>query len=82
MPKSKDHDTLIRIDENVKEIKKELKQSCADRKELFKQNQERKDWQENHDTKEKMVIAVASGIGGFLVFIATKIIDWFFEKKV
>ena len=76
-----DHDTLIRIDENVKSIKRELIQSHKDRVTLFRENQLRKDWQENHDTKEKLVIAIASSIGGFLVFLATKIVDWFLNKK-
>jgi len=77
-----DHDTLIRIDENVKVIKNDLRKACDERKFLTKENQKRKDWQENHDTREKMVIALASGIGGFLVFLATKIIDWFVDKKI
>ena len=77
-----DHDTLIRIDENVKVIKNDLRKACDERKFLAKENQKRKDWQENHDTREKMVIALASGIGGFLVFLATKIIDWFVDKKI
>ena len=76
-----DHDTLIRIDENVKAIKKELDKSIKDRTWLHNENQNRKDWQESHDTKEKVVIAVASAVGGFLVFIATKIVDWFMAKK-
>ena len=82
MTNSKDHDTLIRIDENVKVIVKDIARACKERKELYKENQIRKDWQENHDTREKMVIAVASGIGGFLVFLATKVIDWFIDKKI
>ena len=82
MTKTQDHDTLIRIDENVKVIKKDLKKACEERKWLMQENQTRKDWQENHDTREKMIIAVASGIGGFLVFLATKVIDWFVDKKV
>ena len=82
MTKTNDHDTLIRIDENVKAIKTELKRAGKERSFLLKENQERKNWQENHDTREKMVIAIASGIGGFLVFLATKVIDWFVDKKI
>lgn len=82
MTKTYDHDTLIRIDENVKVIKKDLEKACKERKWLMQENQTRKDWQESHDTREKMIIAIASGIGGFLVFLATKVIDWFVDKKI
>ena len=82
MTNSKDHDTLIRIDENVKVIIKDIARACKERDYLYKENQKRKDWQENQDTKQKMVIAIASGIGGFLVFLATKVIDWFIDKKI
>jgi hypothetical protein len=77
-----DHDLLIKISTDVSYIKTELKQSCRDRKKLFEETNKLEDWQGSHDTKEKMVIAVASAIGGFLVFLATKLIDWFMEKRV
>ena len=77
-----DHDLLIRIDENVKAIKGSVAKNIKEIECLKKENQLRKDWQENSDTKQKMVIAIASGIGGFLVFLATKVIDWFVDKKI
>jgi hypothetical protein len=77
-----DHDLLIKISTDVGYIRTELKQSCKDRKKLFETTNELEDWQSTHDTKEKIVIAVASAIGGFLVFVATKIIDWFMAKRV
>lgn len=81
MTKTNDHDLLVRIDERMTTIIKKIDCHSEQISELYSKDNDTKDWQANHDTREKMIIAIASGIGGFLVFVATKIIDWFVDKR-
>ena len=82
MTRTNDHDLLVRIDERMGSVIKKIDCHSKQIANLYSENNETKDWQRTHDTKEKMVIAMASSIGGFFVFIATRVIDWFIDKKI
>ncbi len=76
----KDHDILIELRTDVKYIRKFV---CANKKNIVylkKQNQARKDWQEDFDTKTRVFIGVATFFGGIIVFVGNKVWDFFMSK--
>ncbi len=76
----KDHDILIELRTDVKYIRKFV---CANKKNIVylgKQNQKRKDWQEDFDSKTRVFIGIATVIGGIVVFIGNKAWDFFIRK--
>jgi len=76
----KDHDILIELRTDVKYIRKFV---CTNKKNIVylkKQNQARKDWQEDFDSKTKVFIGIATVIGGIIVFIGNKAWDFFVSK--
>lgn len=77
-----DHDILITLKRDMKYVVDGLKDHSRQIEFLTKQNQCRKDWQDDRDIKEKFIIAVASTIGAFLMFVAGKIVDFFLSKRV
>ena len=77
----KSRDILIELRTDVKYIRKFV---CTNKKGIVylkKQNQKRKDWQEDFDSKTKVFLATASFIGGLLYFVIGKVWDYFKLKK-
>lgn len=71
MPRSvsPDHDLLIEMRTDLKYIVATIGEHATDISGLKKENQARKDWQENADTKIKIYTAIATVIGGFVVWV-------------
>ena len=61
-------------------IERAIKENRASIRELNKQNQLRKDWQETFDTKTRVAIGIASFLGGVFVWIADKVFKFFSDK--
>ena len=80
MARMTDHDLLTQINTHVEYIRADLKLAKQERIDLRKENQERKDWQENWDTRYKVYITVAASIGGVLVFVINKVWDFLSQK--
>lgn len=80
MTKQNDHDLLVRIDERVGAVITRIDKHSEQIKDLYKENECRKDWQQTADTKIKTYSAVATFIGGAIVFIADRIINWIAKK--
>ena len=76
-----DHDILIELRTDVKYIRKFVSTNKKSIVFLKKQNQKRKDWQEDFNSKTKVFLVVASFIGGLLVFAIDKIWDFFKTRK-
>ena len=53
-------------------IEDQVKGNQINIRELCKENQKRKDWQENYDTRIKTFIGVATFVGGIIVFIVDR----------
>ena len=76
-----DHDILIELRTDVKYIRRFV---CTNKKnivKLKKQNQDRKDWQEDFDSKTKVFIGIATFIGGVVVFVGNKAWEFFVTRK-
>lgn len=80
MAKITDHDLLIGIDKDIKYITRDIKRNRICIKWLKDENQVRKDWQETWDTKTKVYMAVASAVGGIIVFVVDKVWAFFSQK--
>lgn len=78
---TKDHDILIELRTDVKYIRRFVANNKKGIVYLRKQNQKRKDWQEDFDSKTKVFLGVASFIGGMIVFAVDKIWDYFKLRK-
>ena len=76
-----DHDILIKMEVDIKYIRKFVATNKKSVVYLKKQNQKRKDWQEDFDSKTKVFLATASFIGGILVFVIDKVWDFFKTRK-
>ena len=57
-----------------------IRENRSNIRELSGQNQLRKDWQENFDTKTRLAIGLASFVGGVFVWIADKVFKFFSSK--
>jgi len=57
-----------------------IRENRSNIRELSEQNQLRKDWQENFDTKTRLAIGLASFVGGVFVWIADKVFKFFSSK--
>ena len=77
----KSRDILIELRTDVKYIRKFVATNKKSVVYLKKQNQKRKDWQEDFDSKTKVFLATASFIGGVLVFVIDKVWDFFRTRK-
>ena len=62
-------------------IEKSIDNNQLNIKLLCDENQKRKDWQEDMDSKLKFAVGVATFIGGVIVFLTERVIT-FFEKKL
>ena len=75
-----DHDLLTEIAIDIKYIKKGLSVNVKKIDWLNSENQERKDWQEDFDSKTKVFVAIATFVGGIIVFIGNKAYELFVKK--
>ena len=80
MTNKTDHDILIELRTDVKYIKRSVGGNTNKVEWLKEENQERKDWQEDFDGKTKVLVAVATFIGGIIVFIGNKVWEFFVAK--
>ena len=81
MNKQNDHDLLIEINTVVKYIKDKIDCHAKQIEFLSKENEARKDWEVNADTKIKLFAGIATFVGGIIVFVADRIMSWFVVKK-
>ena len=77
----KDHDILIELRTDMKYVVKFVKNNKKNIVILSKENQKRKDWQEDFDSKIKVFLTIATTIGGVIVFIGNKAWDFFMRNK-
>ena len=77
----KDHDILIKLSIDMKYLVKFVKNNKKNIVILSKENQKRKDWQEDFDSKIKVFLTIATTIGGVIVFIGNKAWDFFMRNK-
>ena len=75
-----DRDILIELRTDMKYVLKFVKNNKSNIVILSKENQARKDWQEDFDSKTKVFIGIATVIGGIIVFIGNKAWDFFIKK--
>ena len=75
-----DHDILIEMSTDLKYIKNGLSVNVKKIEWLNGENQDRKDWQEDWDTKTKMLVGIATFVGGIIVFIGNKAYELFSKK--
>ena len=76
----RDHDILIELRTDMKYIVRFIQNNKKSVIYLRKQNQNRKDWQEDFDSKIKVFIFIATTIGGAIVFIGNKVYDYFIKR--
>ena len=77
----KDHDILIELRTDIKYIRRFVANNRKGITWLKEENQDRKDWQENFDSKTKVFIGIATVIGGIIVFIGNKAWDLFMRNR-
>jgi len=76
----KDHDILIELRTDIKYIRRFVANNRKGITWLKEENQDRKDWQEDFDSKTKVFIGIATVIGGIIVFVGNKAWDFFIRK--
>ena len=79
--RQKDHDLIIEMHTDMKYLVKYIKNNKKKIVALEKENGDRKDWQDNWDSKYKLAIGIATAIGGFIVFLTDAIIKYVSLKK-
>ena len=77
-----DHDLLIVISTDIKYIKESVGQHGKSIGWLKSENQKRRDWQEDWNSKAKFLVGIATFVGGFVVFIGNKLWDLFVTKRL
>ena len=73
-------DILIELRTDIKYIKKNIDGNSNELKNQSIRINILEDWQEGWNLRTKMIAGIASFIGGIMVFIASKLIE-FFSKK-
>ena len=81
MSKQNDHDLLIEINAAVKYIKDKIDCHTTKIDFLYSENEKRKDWQQDTDTKIKLFAGISTFIGGLIVFVIDRFMGWFIIKK-
>ena len=78
---TRERDILIELRTDVKYIRRFVATNKKSVIYLKKQNQKRKDWQEDFDSKIKVFLTIATTIGGVIVFIGNMAWNFFMNKR-
>ena len=81
MIKNNDHDILLELRTDVKYIKTFVKNNTKSIEGLNTRVNNVEDWQEQTDGKMKVLVGVATFIGGIVVFIGNKLWDFFRTRQ-
>ena len=81
MIKSNDHDILLELRTDIRYIKTFVKQNTDNIGKLNVRINTVEDWQEQTDGKMKVLVGVATFIGGIVVFIGNKLWDFFRTRQ-
>lgn len=80
MAEKKDHDILIELRTDIRYIKSFVTKNSGNISKLDTRVNGVEDWQEQADGKVKLLLGIATFVGGVVVFLGNKLWDFFMKN--